>query len=379
MSRFASCALVLVAVLAGCGDDPSSATGSGASAGSGGQPAGPGGGGSGAVGGSGASGGGGAGGMEETALVHRVGRFVEDPAGPVFSWSGTSFRTRIDGPSLSVHLDGAGGVYFEIVVDGASTGTFQTTGGDAVYDVVQGLPAGEHDVEIHRRNEGFFGDVQLLELVGSLVESPSPYAHRMEYIGDSITCGYGIEGLDGSCEFSGDTESAYTTYAAIAARNVGAAAHIVAYSGKGVFQNYGGNQVELMPELWLRTLTNSAAPAWDFTSFVPEAVVVNLGTNDFSTAIQENDFVSAYVAFLGAIRGNYPSATIFCVTWQGWGATQQGYVTSAIAQFGDADVHQVDFAVDPADGWGCDYHPNLVMHAKLGAQLTTVLQTTLGW
>jgi hypothetical protein len=279
-------------------------------------------------------------------------------------------------------MAGADGVFFQIVVDGMPTGTFVTSGGDGTYELASGLPRGIHDVEIHRRNEGFFGNSQFIEFVavdGTLVESPSPYAHRMEFIGDSITCGYGIEGPDEFCNFTGDTESAYTTYAAIASRNVGAAAHLVACSGKGVFQNYGGDTNEPMPAIYDRTLTSDAMPVWDFQSFVPEAVVINLGTNDFSAPIQESDFVGAYVDLLTTVRGHYPMAAIFCVTWEHWGAQNQGYVSSAVTQFADANVHEVEFTIEAADGWGCDYHPSLATHAKLGALLTTELERTLGW
>lgn len=34
---------------------------------------------------------------------------------------------------------------------------------------------------------------------------------------------------------------------------------------------------------------------------------------------------------------------------------------------------------DPADGWGCDYHPSQATHEKLGQVLTSALQQELGW
>lgn len=319
-----------------------------------------------------------------TALEHLVGRFDEsDPAGPTATWSGTSYLTRIDGTDLSIDLEGPAGVFFQVVVDGAPTEVFQTEAGASPYVVASGLPAGTHDVLVYRRVEGFFGAVQFRGFVPgngtTQVESASPYVHRVEFIGDSITCGYGVEGPNESCNFSGDTESAYETYAAIASRNVGAAAHLVAYSGKGVFQNYGGDPNEPMPVLYERTLTDDSGPTWDFGKFTPEAVVINLGTNDFSAPVAEADFVGAYVDLLGTVRGHYPNAAIFCVTWQHWGAENQGYVLSAIDQFADSNVHSVEFSIDPNDGWGCDYHPSLVTHQKLGQVLTTAFEQTLGW
>ena len=339
-------------------------------------------------GGSGATGGGAAGGSggeaPVMALVHRAGRFDDtDPTGPVSSWSYSGFHTRIDGSELSVVLGGASGIYFEVAVDGQPSSVFQTSGGQQSYTLTTNLPAGEHDIAVYRRNEGFFGNVQLLGIepgAGTTqIESPRPFAHRIEFVGDSITCGYGVEGPDENCNFSGATESATITYAAIASRTLNAEAHLIAYSGKGVYQNYGGDLNELMPELYLRTLTNDAASSWDFSSWTPEAVVVNLGTNDFSAAISEGQFVPAYVALLATIRGHYPEAAIFCVTWAHWGATHESWVQSAMTQSGDANVHHVGFSIDPNDGWGCDWHPSAVTHQKLGDLLATTMAAELGW
>jgi hypothetical protein len=380
-----------VSLVAACGSS-AAAPGGGASGGVGGSGA-AGGAGAGGEGGAGAQGGsagaggseggaGGQGGAPPVAAVHRVGRFeLGDPSRPVASWSGTGVHTRLSGARLDVTLDGAPGIFFEVSVDGVPTSVLETTGGEVTYTVVDGL-VGEHDVSIVRQNEGFFGDVTWVAVTpgpgDALVETPSPFAHRLELVGDSITCGYGVLGPDATCSFSAETESVSATYGAIAARNVGAEARFIAYSGKGVFQNYGGDQVELMPELWLRTLTNDPG-AWDFTAWQPEAVVVNLGTNDLSAPIAEAEFVGAYVDLLDAVRLRYPAALVFTVTWQHWGEPKAGWVADAMAMTGDPALRLLTFTIDPEDGFGCDYHPSLATHAKLGALLTQALEAELGW
>ncbi len=358
---------------------------SGGTGGTGGTTA-TGGAGTGGLGGTGGAttGGGGTGGTVMKSAYHLVGRFDEsDPARPKASWSGTTYRTRISGSSLSVSLGGASGVIFQIEIDGQSTGTFKTSGGDQTYEIASGLAAGEHEVVLVRRNEGYFGSVAFLGFEpgagASLVETAWPYAHRLELIGDSLTAGYGIEGADANCNFSAATESFYGTYGAIAGRDLKAAVHGIAYSGKGVFQNYAGDKNEMMPELWHRTITSDAGSQWDWSKFTPEAVVVNLGTNDFSAAIAESDFEGAYAALLGDVRQTYPSAMIFCVTWAHWGASKEGWVQKAMTMTGDANLRHVGFSIDPADGLGCDYHTNLVTNGKLGALLTKALQDELGW
>jgi lysophospholipase L1-like esterase len=325
-----------------------------------------------------------AGGPASDAEVHLVGRFDQrDAAGPRFTWSGSTLRMRLDGSALDIQLDGDSGIFFQVVVDGSPAGVFQTSGGQGTYHVVSDLPAGLHDIEVYRRNEGFMGVAQFRGFVpgpgSAIVPSPWPYQHRLEFIGDSITCGYGVEGADAFCSFSGETESAYASYAAIAARNLGAAAHLIVFSGKGVFQNFGGDKSEPMPALYPRTLTRDAASEWDFTRWIADAIVINLGTNDFSAPLERDDFVNAYVGLIHDVRSRYPDATIFCVGWQFWGADKETYVQQAIKSSGDPKLRFVEFTIDPADGWGCDYHPSAKTHAKLGQLLTVAIKDALGW
>jgi hypothetical protein len=373
-----ACALLMAA----CGDDSGSG-GQGATGGSGGAGGQVTDGGDATMGGGGQppEGGAGTGGSEPLADVHRVGRYGETSTGHVATWSGSSALTTMNGPEASVLLDGAAGVWFEIVIDGTSTGRFETLGGVLTYPLATGLSDGPHTIEIVRRNEGFFGSFELLgfEPVEAIVPTPSPYEHRIEIIGDSLTCGYGIEGASADCNFSAGTESAYSTYGLVAARSLNAAAHLICFSGKGVHQNYGGDPNEPMPELYPRTFTGDVEPAWDPTEFPAEAVIVNLGTNDFSAALDDAAFVEDYVSLLQTVRGRHPAAHILGITWAHWGAGNEALVADAFSQFADANTSQLQFSIDPADGLGCDYHTNVVTNQKLGDLLTQTLRTRLGW
>jgi lysophospholipase L1-like esterase len=322
---------------------------------------------------------GGAGGAAELFDVHLVGRYRSDTTEA--SWSGSSARTTMVGPTASVRLSGNAGIWFEIVVDGESVGRFETTGGEELVPLATGLDASEHTIEIVRRNEGFFGTFAFVgfEPQSAIVPTPYPYAHRIEFVGDSLTCGYGIEGASATCNFSAETESAYSTYALVAARDLGAAAHLVCYSGKGVHQNYGGDLDEPMPVLYPRTLTNDASLSWSPEDFPADAVVVNLGTNDFSAPIDSAAFVADYVALLETIRARHPSAYLLGVTWAHWGASKEALVAQAFTERGDTNAGTLRFSIDPADGLGCDYHTNTVTNAKLGALLRDTLRERLGW
>jgi lysophospholipase L1-like esterase len=366
------------------GDSSPGTSGSGAgnpggtgASGGGGNPAGTGG----SDGGSGGTGG--APGIPEE--IHFYGRFDEsDAAGPRFAWSGTSIATRFSGSSIDVTLDDSGNNFFQVILDGSPASVIVTAGGSQAYSLATGLPAGMHDIELYRRAEAFQGVVQFQGFTpgegGALIETVSPYVHRVEFIGDSITAGYGVEGDSANCSFTPDTENAHLTYAAIAARSLNAEAHLIAWSGKGVYQNYGGDQSEPMPDLYGRTLPQDAGSQWDFGAWAAEAVVINLGTNDFSVAVDEGAFTSAYVALLQDVRSHYPDATIFCVAGPFLNDLATQYIGNAITTAADPQVLLVPFpSPDPADGLGCDYHPSVATHAKLGQLLADTIQQELSW
>ena len=316
--------------------------------------------------------------------VHYVGRHDDsDPNHVRMGWSGVGAVFRFKGTGASVRLDD-NAKYFTVVLDGLVQPPLATTPGEQSYPLAQALAPVEHTIELYRRTEGSFGPTVLLgvDIEGELL-APPPVQRRIEIIGDSITCGYGNEGTD-PCNFSAETENHYLTYGAVAARALGAELSTVAWSGKGVVNNYGDDVNEPMPQIYDRLLASDGAP-WTFT-WQPDVVVINLGTNDFSTEGDppEGVFVPAYVQFLTHLREVYPDAFILAIAPSLFGAEADmvaGYLQSAVDarhMAGDPEVAFADVNVQWI-GAGCDGHPSVATHAAMGARLVETLQAQLGW
>lgn len=166
------------------------------------------------------------------------------------------------------------------------------------------------------------------------------------------------------------------TRTAIAARRLDAELVTLAWSGKGVVYNYDTDVADPMPALYGRTLPESAASVWDF-SLVADAVVINLGTNDFST---DGDpapelFEREYRALLERVRVAYPDAFVLCTVGPLLGgadlAAARSGIASAVAAFeaaGGSNVGVWEMNV-PNDNPGCDYHPSLATHAAMAEGL----------
>jgi lysophospholipase L1-like esterase len=323
--------------------------------------------------------------------VRWVGRVdVSNPQRPRFSWSGTGFVARFSGTSLAMQINSSGAFIFKAVVDGTPRAAFTIPGGQQTANVVTGLAAGVHTVELYRQTEGSQGDSQLLSLTvggGALMNPPGPPARLIEVIGDSISCGYGTLGAlaDSDCF---PTESHWDTYAAVAARALRAEINTIAMSGQGAYRNYGGDMTNTLPMVYTRALTNDTTPLWDFGPQA-QAVIVNLGTNDISNSKGDpgTPFRTAYTGLLQTVRSKYPGALIVCIIGPLLSGTDlttiQGHIRAAVdarASAGDGNVEFFDqIAPQTSDKAACQYHPNVAENQIMADQIAAELRARLRW
>lgn len=139
------------------------------------------------------------------------------------------------------------------------------------------------------------------------------------------------------------------------------------------------------------------SPAWDPKLFVPDVLVIALGSNDFSPGDSDrpimmvDDFASAYVQFINKLRKDFPEAVIILATspilGDNWpiaeykSATDQktaiAKVVDQMNQSGDAKVYK--FLLIPIVGMGCGSHPNIEQHQAMAEQMGRIIASVMGW
>ena len=324
------------------------------------------------------------------ARLRYVGRFdFSDAGGPKCAWPASTIEIRFDGTALNARLAGGDNVRWQIEVDGAPTRKISVGAGENVYQLARGLPAGEHLIRLVQASEPLFGTTQVrgfeLNAGGQLLPQTAP-SRRLEVIGDSISAGYGNEAANQNEHFSADTENAYFTYGAIAARELNADYTCVAWSGKKMAPD------NTLPELYDYVLPVEKSGDWDFKA-APNAIVINLATNDFAGGVPEaNGWKTAYAAFIARVRHRYPAAHIYCAIGpmmsDEWSkdkplTTLRAYLSDVVNQAnkdGDSQVAIIDFGVqDGANGFGADWHPSVKTHQAMATQLVARLRGDLGW
>jgi hypothetical protein len=334
--------------------------------------------------------------------VRWVGRVdVSDARAIKLAWSGSGFVGNFSGEAVSAKLKtvGAGEIFFQPVVDGKPGTRFSVGSAEKTVELAAGLGAGAHRVELYRETEGKgFGYSVFSGFAAGTPGAVPPASGRLiEVIGDSISAGFGNLGSEkhdgygpdpsGGCVFSTETESAYLAYGHVAARAVHADASVLAGSGWGIYSDLQGNTKNVMPSLFATALGDRATPAWSF-AVRPQAVVINLGTNDATAkTLTAQNFKPAYLAFIATVRSKYPQALILCAL----GSMLSGVDRTNAEQFlkeivaelggkGDEKVKLLDLGTqDALAGTGCSWHPNITEDARMAALLAAELQASLGW
>ncbi len=301
------------------------------------------------------------------------------------------FWPELTAPDCPFEQDGPS-VEYTVVVDGTVRNKVVSPSGRMTTTAVAGLAAGEHLVEVYRRGEASFGTTTLyavkVEESGFAAGPPSAKARHIEVVGDSITCGYGNEGADVSCPFSADTENHYMAYGAVLARTYEADVSTVAWSGKGIVKNYAGQEGPTLPALYERAIPDDEGSVWDFQGAPePDLVVVNLGTNDYSTDDDPTDqaFVSGYGSLLALIRARYPETQILCTVGPLLSGadldTARANIEAAVtARVTAGDLRVRAFRMTTANhDPGCDWHPSIATHTAMASELEPVVVELLAW
>ncbi len=258
----------------------------------------------------------------------------------------------------------------------------------------------ETTIRMIKFSEAAFGKVGIVSITTDGNQPPTPATikdRRIEFVGDSITCGYGNEGIWNKDTFHTSTENPWEAYAAMTARALEADYQLICWSGIGVISNYTEEDIPndgwLMPALYPYTdkatdlaLGNENPQQYSSEVFYPDCIVVNLGTNDASYTKQITERVShfgkEYYLFVKRLRAFNPNSKILCTL----GVMGQHLCEEIEKQVeklnleGLKDIYFMKFNLQlEKDGIGTDFHPSVLTHKKMAAKLEEKLREIMNW
>ena len=325
-----------------------------------------------------------------------IGRFdFSNPAEVRFDWSGVYIQFNIKSTECALRMSDTGHNYYAVFVDDQPSKTVEVRS-DTTVVVASRLETGIHKIQIYKRTEGSQGIGSfkgiLISENGEMLPWKEIPTRKIEFIGNSITCGYGTEGLSKSERWKPSTENNYLSYAPIMARALAADYHIVAHSGEGAVRNYGYKEkispTGTMQRRFNRVFDEKDQPVWDFKQWKPDVVVINLGTNDFSTQPfpDKSVFKAGYEKLIDDVIKQYGDLPIFCVVGPMTDEPCYSYVKEMVEGFRSVyqkrNVYFVGiptYLMDPEKDLGSDTHPNYSGAKKMAAHVLPILSSVLGW
>jgi lysophospholipase L1-like esterase len=333
--------------------------------------------------------------QSDNSFIEYTGRIdFTNPKAPRFSYSGVSIRASFQGSSISAMLnDTKGKNYYNIILDKKVLSKFKVDSGFKTYQLVKGLTDGVHEIELFKLTEEMFGKTQfcgfLVDQGKNLVAISDTRKLLFEFIGNSITCGYGNEGKLKET-FGPTTENHYLTYAAITSRYFNARHLAVCKSGIGIYRNYNGpsqGNTDCMPNYYDRIYLYDENPIYSFSE-TPDLICIDLGTNDFSTNRGDSaKYVDGYLKFIRKLQTENKHADIICLLGPMLKNNDLDkvrrylkFIVTKAQERNKGKVYFFEMSQQLGDlGIGINFHPTVAQHKKNADELATFISKLKGW
>ncbi|HVU54159.1 MAG TPA: SGNH/GDSL hydrolase family protein [Puia sp.] len=328
--------------------------------------------------------------------IQYMGRIVTKDSSAELSWTATTVSIAFDGTGIRALLkDEEGDNYYNVIVDGKVTTVLHLDKGKSLYTLASGLPAGHHNLELFKRTEWDKGKTWFYGLAPdahtTLLPAPPAPKRKLEFYGNSITCGYAVEDSSGKDRGTAPYENAYAAYASITGRHFNADYRCITKSGIGILISWFPL---IMPEMWDRVDATDTVTKWDFSRWTPDVVVINLFQNDAwltnmpgheqfkarfgKTAPGADVIVQAYKKFVQGMREKYPRAALICMLGNmdasKPGAPWPGYIEKAVSQLDDKNIYTLIVPFKGTPG-----HPNIAEQKILADSLIDFMDTHIRW
>ncbi|MEH0198920.1 GDSL-type esterase/lipase family protein [Caulobacter sp. CCNWLY153] len=313
------------------------------------------------------------------------GRVVAGAEGWTYQWPSARFEAAFAGEAVLFKV-GAGDQILHLSIDGAPVGRLVKPAPG--FYRIEGLANGRHLVAASVVNEmqaaparfgGFF-------LEGGRALPLAAPRRQIEFIGDSHSVGYGDASDVRACPGDGVwmTTDNSIAFGPLTAQRYGADRQVNAISGRGIVRNFDGMAGDTLPLAWPKALLG-AAPAYANDDWRPQVVVINLGTNDFSTPLKSgerwadrqalrDDYVATYARFVGEIRARQPQAFVILLappSAENEIAAQVDRVADSLKAQGETRLAVIP--VGEMELTACDWHPSARDQQGISAKLSAFL------
>ncbi len=253
----------------------------------------------------------------------------------------------------------------------------------------------QHTLVISKATEAANGQIIITKINAEGLSTPQQhFKTSIEFIGNSITCGYGndMEIPCGNGSKWYDQHNAYWSYAPRTARALNAQFMISAISGAGIYRNWNSDGPTVPQQYENAFLNTDSTSKWNFGSFTPDIVTIALGTNDMSRGdgktprkpFDKQAYISNYKTFIKTIYSHYPKAQLVLLNSPmvgGEGNTLLQECITTVQNEINIELTPVKpiltFWFKPMQPKGCGYHPSVEDDDVMAQQLIPFIKKLL--
>jgi lysophospholipase L1-like esterase len=246
--------------------------------------------------------------MGRTEMVHGQARM---------GFPGITVRFAYRGPAPVLKLTGdTANCFFNLSCNGWDPVVIRLKPGANDIPLPTGVaPSSGWTIELVRRTESWMGtaafDGLLLPAGCELLVPPAWPKRKLMFIGDSLTCGEYLERFPPEDDATPRATNAARSYGMLLAKWLDAQVHLVSYGGRGITRDWAGKaDVNTLPVFFPRALPDDPASRWDHTTYSPDVIVINVGTDFDAGPLDETTFTAAYAAFVAQVRAVHPQALL---------------------------------------------------------------------
>jgi lysophospholipase L1-like esterase len=322
------------------------------------------------------------------------GRTVVTSEGSVkMGYPGIVTRVSFRGTDLSMATrTSSDELYLDVIVDDGTPVFLKVPKGESSVVLAKGLKTWEHKVAIHKRVESAVGilEVVSMKVSGEFLSPPELPSRKLLFMGDSFTAGQATTVEDGGPMDPSKAmrQNARLSYPRLLADKLNAQCHIIAYAGRGIVRDWQGlNNVRCAPEYYENALPDDITTRWNPSKYVPDAIGLCLGNNDFGVGVPDQvEYVRAFAQFVMKLRHDAPDAQIFLITSPSltdepgkvpMRTVQKAYLDEVVQRLGDPKIQVVQLA--HYEGVPGDFHPSGTAHRAVANELEPILRKTLNW
>ena len=353
--------------------------------------------------------------IAKTDKIKRHGRTAAGNNSDCFFWadSGIEFNIKANSAYLNIVCDYAAyEPWITLEINGALISRMRLEKGENKICLFRGFDTNAlRNVKVLRDSQPFGNNSECLRFVsldtdGELFDVDEPKL-RLEFYGDSISSGEGTVGMRRDYDFCTTYISAYNSYPRMLSRSLFADIQVMSQCGWGVVSSWDNNPNCSVPAKFFevcsaidKTAPNGGAAyePYDFAKFNPDAVIINLGTNDNTafgqpaktlsdgTSFKQDKqkpedlrrFIDAAKAFLKNIRAKRENAAII---WA-FGIIRADFAADLIKQAvdeyvsesGDNNTYYLPFTAMGENDFGSRSHPGIPAHKRAADEITEFLK-----